>query len=442
MPTGIYIKDGRSRGVEINVSGKSFRIKQTFEGKTGEVSVKKSVVGLPADDFFIKNVTIPSSTLNKKELFNAVKMQVDFHLPYDRATAFVSHHLRKLQKNHTLLITSTPRRDFNKPSAVIPDALALYSLAMMKDLLAPGRKSLIVYSDGAEVLTVMADGHEIVFMRFFPDDEDIVSELRLAAQAVYLREERSLIEVDRVIIFSETGPLPEKIKAVFSCETVIVKPSEILSGNIAKGSENRFLIPAGLALCRPLLGSVGSVKKGLRGWNVYQGEIQYQKYIIRGLIYTLPLWPLFITAYFYADVLTHNSRLEGIKGRINALMPAYKEAVALEKEVALMEDFLKTSGEDMKSPETWFEIMNNLNLSRPVGLWLTGISGKTGGTVLVSGKAPAYAQVTEYMSKLSSISRLHDLTLIFTQGSDKGVDFQISFKTEQKAPASKEGAKK
>lgn len=427
MPAGILIKDGKARGVELTVSGKSFQIKQTFEGKPGEVSVKKGVVGLPAADFFIKSITIPSAALNKKELSNAVKMQGDFHLPYDRATAFVGHHLRKLQKNHTLLITATPRRDFNKPSAIIPDALALYSLAMMRDLLAPGRKSLMVYSDNGEVLTVMADGPEVVFMRFFPDEDDISSELKLSAQAVYLREERSLLEVDRVIVFSEAGPLPEKVKSSFNCEIVVVKPSEILSGNIAKGSENRFLIPAGLALCAPLL---RPVKKDLRGWNVYQGEIQYKKYIIRGLTYTLPLWPLFVTAYFYADVLMHNSRLEGLKGRINALRPAYKEAVALEKDVALMEDFLKTSGEDMKSPETWFEIMNTLNSGRPVGLWLTGLSGKTGGTVLVSGKAPAYAQVTEYMSKLSSAGRLHDLTLIFTQGTDKGVDFQISFKME------------
>ena len=442
MPIGLHIKDGRVRGVEVKVSGKSFQIKQTFEGKTEEVLVKKGVVGLAIDDFFIKSVSIPSSALNKKELSNAVQMQIDFHLPYERATAFVGHHLKKLQKNHVLLITATPRRDYNKPSAVIPDALALYSLAMLKDLLTPGRKSVIVHALGDEVLTVTVDGHEVVFMRSFFDDEDIAQELKLAAQAVYLRDERSLPEIDRIIIFDETGQQPEKIKAAFNCEMIVVKPSEILSGNLPKGSENKFLIPAGLALCRPLLGSVGPVKKDLRGWNVYQGEIQYKKYVLKGLTYTLPLWPLFITAYFYADVLSHNSRLEGIKGRISALMPNYKEAVALEKEVALMEDFLKSSGEDMKSPETWFDIMNTLNLSRPVGLWLTGVSGKTGGTVLVSGKAPAYAQVTEYMSKLSSAVRLHDLVLIFTQGTDKGVDFQISFKTEPSAAPSEKADEK
>ena len=59
--------------------------------------------------------------------------------------------------------------------------------------------------------------------------------------------------------------------------------------------------------------------------------------------------------------------------------------------------------------------------------------------MLVSGKAPAYAQVTEYMSKLNSAVRLHDLILIFTQGTDKGVDFQISFKTEPKDSSEKRG---
>ncbi len=63
-----------------------------------------------------------------------------------------------------------------------------------------------------------------------------------------------------------------------------------------------------------------------------------------------------------------------------------------------------------------------------MGLGLTSIAGGTDGTVILSGRASNYSQVTEYMNALGGASRSEDLKLVFTRVSaDGGADFQMSF---------------
>lgn len=426
MYGGMFVKDGCVTGVELAVSKRSFTIRQTFEG-TNPGAIKNAVVGLPVNQFFIKNISLPGA-LNKKELIDAVNVQIKYHLPYAESTAFTNHHLKSHSRSHSLLITATPQAHYNKPLAVVPETLALYSLAHFRGLLAPGRKCLILYTHEDEAFSVMVNGYEIVFMRHFFRD-DLPGELLLCAQAVYLQEERTLLEIDRVILFTETSADETALKGVTAAEILIVKPSEILGGNITKGSEDQFLIPAGLALCGQLFRPFfNSHLKHVRVWNVSPGEIQYRKALAKAVRFTLPVWPLFLTAYFYAELLAYDSRLAGLKGRITALTPRYKEALLLDKEAAMLDEFLKSTGEDLKTPGKWYEKLQLLSSSRPSGLWLTGISGKSAGTVLVSGKSPSYPLVSDYMKKLSASGNFQNLNLIFTQGSDeKAVDFQLSF---------------
>lgn len=390
-------------------------------------AAKNAVVGLPVNEFFIKNVPLPSA-LSGKELTDAVKVQIKFHLPYPQSSAFANHQLKSHQKGHSLLLTATPKVNFAKPLAVVPETLALFSLAHFKGLLSPGKKCLILFAHGEASLSLMTDGFEIVFMRRFCRD-DLAAELRLCAQALYLREERALLEVDRVILFSESAADESALRGVMTAEVRTLKPSELLAGDIPKGREEEFLIPAGLALSARLLRPFFNPHlKQVRVWNVLQGESQYKKSLIRGIRYSLPVWPLFLTAYFYGEFLSYDSRIAGLKGRITALTPRYREALRLDQEAAVLDEFLKSTGEDLKTPGRWYEILHTLSSSRPNGLRLTGLSGKSGGKVLVSGKSPSYPLVTDYMKNLSASGKFENLGLIFTQGGDdQGVDFQLSF---------------
>lgn len=428
MPAGILIKGAIARGAEVTVAGKTLQVKRTFEALPESVDTSKSVVGFPVSQFFIKSVLIPFSALGKKELVNAVKMQTAFHLPYEESSAFVRQQVKELSRNHGVLIAALPQKTLSRPCAVVPDALGLYALAFMQEMLAPGKKVLLVHIDQDEVTTVAVEGHAIVFMRQFPA-EDILTELRLSTQSVYLKEERSFLEPESVVLFSEAEGVAERLQGIYAGAVTQLRPSELLQGNIRKGSEAAFLIPAGLALCGTLLGLFHSQRKNIGSWNVFGNELHYRQRLQKGLLWSLPLWPLFLALYLYADLYAQTSRLAGVQGRMHALSGKYQAAVDLEEELVAKEEFFKTFGPVMQSPEAWFRLLDLLSKSRPSGVYLTGISGKTAGTVLVSGKAPDYPDVTDYMTKLSASGDFGDLMLVFTQGTaDDEVDFQLSFR--------------
>lgn len=429
MPTGILIKGSIARGAEVMVTGKTFQVKRTFEGAPESVDTSKSIVGFPVSQFFIKSVLIPFSALGKKELENAIKMQTAFHLPYEESSAFVRQQVKELSRNHGVLIAALPQKRLSRPCAVLPDALGLYALAFMQEMLAPDKKVLLIHVDQGEVTTVAVEGYAIVFMRQFPE-EAFLTELRLSTQSVYLKEERSFLEPESVVLFNEGESAAEQLKGIYAGVVTQLRPSNLLQGNIKKGSEAAFLIPAGLALCGALLGLFHSQRKNIGVWNVFGNEFHFRQRIQKGLLWSLPLWPLFLALYLYADLHSHTSRLAGVQGRIRALSGKYGAAVNLERELVAKEEFFKTFGPVMQSPEAWFHLLDLLSKSRPPGVYLTGISGKTAGTVLVSGKAPTYRDVTDYMTGLGTSGGFDDLMLVYTtQGTDDDeADFQLSFR--------------
>lgn len=431
MPAGILIKGSMARGVEVTVAGKRFEVKRTFEATPESVDTSKSVVGFPVSHFFIKSLLIPFAALGKKEIENAVKMQTAFHLPYEEASAFVRQQVKELSRNHGVLIAALPRKRLNRPCAVLPDALGLYALAFLQELLAPGKKVLLVHVDQGEVTTVAVEGYAIVFMRQFPEEE-LLTELRLSTQSVYLKEERSFLEPESVLLFNEDEGVVERLQGIYAGVVTQLRPSDLLQGNIKKGSEAAFLISAGLALCGALLGFFHPQRKTIGDWNVFGNEFHVRQRLQKGLLWSLPLWPLFLALYLYADLHSHTSRLAGIQGRMHALAGKYSAAVDLERELVAKEEFFKTFGPVMQSPEAWFHLLDLLSKSRPPGVYLTGISGKTAGTVLVSGKAPAYRDVTDYMTELDASGGFGDLMLVYTtQGTeDDEADFQLSFRMQ------------
>ena len=245
MPLGVRIDNGKLRGVDLDIKGKALHVQNSIEGCAEDLRQKAAVVGLPLKDFFIKSIILPQ--LPKKELSGAVKLQVSSNLPFEESEAHVGYRLKKLQKGYGLLIAATKKRDIYKPRAILPEPLALYSLAMRQDLLDPGKNSLVVHMEGDGVITLAVEGHEVVFMRSFRKDTDLASELRLSAQAVYLKEERSLLEIDRVILFG-SGLSREEIRSIFSSGD---GPPEVVSSDI--DIREGLLVPTGLALSGTML---------------------------------------------------------------------------------------------------------------------------------------------------------------------------------------------
>lgn len=425
MPTGVLLEDDNITGAEVKTGKTSFSLSQVFEGNSQSLKQKGAIFGLPLKDFFIKSVTLPP--LSKKELPGAIDLQIASNLPYDQSGAFVSYQLKKLLKGYQLFILATPKKDIFKPKAIIPEQIALYALAANHNLLQPEKKLLIVYITRDEVMTLTVDGFDIVFMRSFKMAGNIINSLKLSAQAVYLRDERTMLDIDELVLFVDDAAydeaLIEDIKRAFTVETQLIRSSTIFPGE--KLSNDKVLIASGLALSKPLL-------KKLNGWNVFQSDLNYSKSIKRGLLYTLPLWPLFFTLYLQAEVQSKQSGIKGLQGRIAALKPKYRLVKEIADEVTKMEDFLKTSGSALVSPESWHKTIKFLEEARPFGLWFTTISGKTYGTVMVNGKAEDDSLITLFIKKLIDSKLLSEVNLSFTSTTEKGVDFQITMKMKEK----------
>lgn len=409
-------------GAVIKPGKKDFIVNEVFEGTPESFKKKGAVFGLPVKDFFVKDVTLPQ--LSKKELPDAIKLQITSHLPYDQSKAFVNYQVKKVQNGYRLFILATPKRDVVKPRAIFPEQLALYAIAMKQNLLEPGKKVLIAYITEDTVMTLATDGFDIVFMRSFRKDQNIITGLRLSAQSVYLREERTMLGVDRIVLIAEDDLYTEIVKSAFSAEVVSIKTSTLIPDD--KPKNDKVLIALGLALCEPLI-------RGLKGWNVCRSDVQYQKVLKRGLLFTLPFLPIFFTLYIQAEIKSTQSEINGKQGLIISMKQKYREVVDLEREVTAMENFLKTSGNKLISPESWFKTIKVLEAARPFGLWFTTISGRTYSSVMINGKAEKFELVTEFMKNLINSELLEDVSLTFSNKSgEKGVDFQITANMKKK----------
>lgn len=422
---GIFMENDVTTIVDGKVKKNDFIALQAFEQVGKDFSAQGAIIGFPLKEFFIKNISLPS--IEKKQLSNTIRLQKDFHLPYETSNAYVGHQFSLNQNELRLLIVSALKKDIQKPKAVFPAPIALYSLAMSEEMLEPGIKSILIFINGNEVNTLTVDGEEIVFMRSFPKDDRFLSDLKISAQSVYLQSERSLVEIDRVILFDDSEAFIEEIKSVFPADIRVVRVARLLSGAVNREDASKMIIPAGLALSERYL-------KKLKGWNVYQKETSYEKLVLKSLAIGIPLLLLFLPAFFYLDNLSNKKKLIEIKEEIDTIRPAYSKVMDLEGEVTAMEEFLASSGQDMASPEAWFKTIESISNSRPYELWFTNISGKTYGTLLLSGKAQSYDLITEYMKNLESKPFVDDVNLLFSQESrEKGVVFQISLtmKTEE-----------
>lgn len=420
---GVLVEKGRVKGVKAKVAKNGTTVEQDFENRLENFNSAGAIVGIPFKEFFVKSVTVPG--VEKNEIANTVSVQTDFLLPYDPASAMVSRPYEHLQNELRLMIISTPKKELRKPKAVFPAPIALYSLAMNEGLLLPGKSTLIIRIDDGEVTTIAVEGEEIVFIRSFPKDDNFTMDLKLSAQAVYLKSERALLEIDRVVLFDEDDTYGDELKSIFSSEILIVKPSKLFTGGLNSVTASKMLIPAGLAVSRKYL-------KKLKNWNVNRSDVPYGKLALRWGAIGVPVLIVLITALFHFDSMHKESRLKDVKAVIDTIRPAWREVREIEGEVTAMEDFLNNSGADLLSPEAWFNTIDALDDARPYGLWFTNISGKTYGSVIVSGKSHSYDSVTEFMNKLYEKPGLSNLNLLFTQGSpEKGVNFQISLTMKQ-----------
>jgi len=461
VPVGLTIENKQISGVTADPTRHGMQVTSRLNSVTENDIQPGSIVGLPLNDFFIRTASLPR--MDKKQLQEAINLQISFHLPYDAASAYVTHQLKKRKKDQALLIVSTPKIALTKIKGIFPIPLALAGLALQLDKLKQDQSTLLVCISDNDIHTLTLQGFDIVFMRTFPrgnlensNIKNLVRDLRLSWQEVYYQEERRSITPNKTIVFcsdnieinypaasgrgmtpketdcdvhagqqnGELNPLvglKEAMEPRFFGEVDIVPQSEWLTTSDSRMANDSLFIPCGLAALKKHY-------KKFKSWNVIHTEPDYAQSLKRCALVTLPIWPLFFLLYYYADIHYLNMKMDGVEGKKRALAPKYREVIGVEENVTIMEDFLRDSGLGIHTPKVWFDLLSLLESKRPSNLSLNTISGKAYNVCIANGKAKSYSKVTKFIKSLEDSGKFDDLTLIYTQKSDKDVDFQISMR--------------
>lgn len=416
MTWGAIEADGTATVANVESSGTPPRILEAFEVSAEALDDRPVVFGLPLGEIYIENVLLPA--LTARELHAAVEAQLEFHLPWDRSEALVATRTRRIGERHALLIVATRRRPRGRPVAVVPRHLALAALALMHDASLANGNVLLAHSAGRDMDTVMLVDGEITFLRTLVLGDDPAADLRLSAQEVYLREERRLVRPDRVVFLGSVPADRAIIGETLETEVESISVEELLGSPVVSWAE---LYCAGLGASMPL-------PRSLARWDMLQREDPWKERARLAAGRLAPILPFFLVALFFAQSLADDLQAGHLEAETEALRSGHDEVVELEQQVLEMEAFYERAGVQIASPQAWQQLIHALAEARPYDLWLTGLSGATGGAVLVSGRAARYTLVTRYLENLAALDRLGIPQLLFAQRGNDGVDFQITFK--------------
>ena len=78
------------------------------------------------------------------------------------------------------------------------------------------------------------------------------------------------------------------------------------------------------------------------------------------------------------------------------------------------------------------KLFNVINGCRSEHLWLTTLSGKVDGVIVITGFATSYSDITSFIKNFESSNFIHNINLNYTnESSDRGVGFQMTFELEK-----------
>lgn len=420
-------RNGSLLAAEAVTAGRSVRVRTVPEAAGARARL--TVVGLPLTEVILKDLSLPP--MEPGERREAIRLQAGFHLPnVDPAT--VRWQVAEGERGIRLLLLATTSTVAGGVKCVVPEPLALVGLMLLRESLASDRNTLLVCLDERRVLTVMMAGAEIVLMREIPlpqgprgdaaDAADLVRDLRLACQAVYLREERRPLRPDRTLIFSSALPeVAARLTPELFGDVHWIAPEECLDLGDAGVEPGSGWVLAGLA-------AFHARGRRFRRWDLRPRAGHLRGALRRGLLWSLPLWPLAMALYYEGEWRQNQNQCAALDGRLHALAPRYRELSDLTSDVTAMTELAATAGVGIESPRRWHEILAVLEAARPPAVYLTVFSGRLSGVLLASGRSPDYERVTDYVQALSSSARLTDVALILSEARREGVEFQLSFR--------------
>ena len=422
MDTGILQKEKKALGVEIKESNGSVSIERSFNVES-PVGYKGAVVGLPLENFIIKNLYLPD--LSKKELSKTVELQMEFNIPNYKVDYNASYIAKESKSGFILQIIAAKKSLCDKKSKIIiPSLLGMYAFAVYKKLLIKDSNALLIHIDKEQCSIVTLKNNEIVFMRSVALDRvtNFSSTVKLSSQAVFLQLERQFIDINKIVVFSADKKDKDLIvNSVDNNEEVVwVDIAEYTSKE--KGD---LFLSTGLALFKKQY-------KSMMGWSISEKPLGARDSIKRMLIFTVPLIIIFLPIYYYGQYYAKSLEISRIQHTINKFSDQLGGFSDFENQASQEKAYMEAIGNPSLNFARVDELFKVINLCRSRTLWLTSISGKVDDVIVISGFAQSYADITSFIKNLEASTFIRNINLNYTsESSGRNVGFQMTFELDK-----------
>ena len=416
MPVGILQKE-KTTVVEIKESGDSVIVDKSFTAKDG-TDCKNAVVGLPLDSFIIKNLYLPN--VSKKELQNTIDLQLEFYIPNHLKEYDTSYLAESYSSGYLLTILASKKsEEIDKAKAVVPVPLGLYSFAAHQKLIGYKTNMLLIYVDGKKITSVTLEDGKPVFMREYPlETTETKQRIQLSSQAVFLQPVRHFIDIDKIVVFTTSESYSKLVVEA------VGKESEVqwfdTSEYDSKETGSLFL-PVGLALFHKQI-------KTMSGWSVSDKPPGTRESIKRILIFLVPLLIVFLPIYNYAEYYAISSKVKSIQAELDQFSVQLGNINELDLKVAREKAYMSTIGDPSLNLARINKLFNVIDTCRPDNLWLSSLSGKVNGLIVISGFAQSYSNITNFIKNLETFPFVQNTNLNYSnETSGEGVSFQMNF---------------
>ncbi len=419
MSVGVLQKE-KTTVVEVKESSGSITIEKSYISDNESLDYKNVAVGLPLDDFIIKNLYLPN--VSKKELQKTVDLQLEFHVPNHEADFYTGYITKACKSGYLLLILAVKKSvDYKKAKAIIPAPVGLFAYAVHQKLFEKDENVLLVYINNGAVTTVTVQNGELVFMREFlmENNDKIKQRIQLSSQAVYLQHDRHFIDLNKVVVISSD----EKHKDII-VETVdeTIDVQWINNSSFENEAAGNLLLNSGIALFY-------SKNKAMSGWSVAKKPPGARESLKRVLIFAIPVLIIFLPLYYYAGYYSNNSKIKSIQARIDQYNLQLGNVEVISGRVAQGKAYMEEIGGPTLNFARIDKLFNVIDECRSDNLWIVSISGKIGGLFVINGLANSYKDITDFIKNLETSNFIEDINLNYTnEASGSNVNYQLTLR--------------
>jgi ABC-type multidrug transport system fused ATPase/permease subunit len=424
LKTGLYISGNNIIGGKFSEDKLTAPVLKSVIRSFNDKISDKCAAGVGWDNVETDHSFTPET--DDKKILETALLQDEYYQNDSEEGKYWSNSIfGKGEKGTGIMRIQTPVLDeLPKKSAVYPCYVALYALAHRQGLTTAGSNTLVLFFFDGTVMSLAIQDQDIVFARLFADNENLPMNVKISAQSVFFVKQRHLLEVDNILVISDSSGDFEKVEQASESSTKVsfLDVSGYFTEHQLSDTERAGMIIAyGLSFAPEI--------DALAKWNIlnsFKGKWTRKKgYLIRIAILIL----LGLPVIFAAEIISNRVLIDELDRKSEAIEPIYKRVSSTLSEINLMKEFTNHTGRKLIGQDVCFELFKKMEKSRNDQLWLTSVAGNPFKIISINGMSNDYPSLLKFIDGLSLEKDIENSELIFANLSDGGkVEFQIILK--------------